>query len=469
MTRRIFRSIFAVALLVMIASIGIIVGVLYTYFEDEYLDELQNEAAYIVAGIEEGEGRYLDSITGDAGSDIRITLVDPSGKVLFDNRADPSQMENHTNREEIREAMEEGEGSSTRYSDTIDERSVNYAVQLDDGNILRLSGTQFSAWALLKGMIQMIAIVLAITIILSSLLAYRLARKIVRPLNEIDFEHPQDTKGIQEYEELEPLLRKLHSQNRMLQNEMEEREKMRREFTANVSHELKTPLTSISGFAEIIREGLVKEEDISRFAGKIYTESQRLIRLVEDIIKISQLDDEELELERTHVDLSEIVREVKSTLTPEALKHHIRIILKTEPVQIKGIRQILVEMVYNLCDNAVKYNRDGGEVVISLYRVADEAVLCIRDTGIGIPEEEQNRVFERFYRVDKSHSKEVGGTGLGLAIVKHAALYHNAQVSLKSRLGTGTEITVTFDLREQERPEEAAFAEDADQKDAPAK
>ena len=221
MTRRIFRSIFAVALLVMIASIGIIVGVLYTYFEDEYLDELQNEAAYIIAGIEEGEGRYLDSITGDAGSDIRITLVDPSGKVLFDNRADPSQMENHANREEIREAMEEGEGSSTRYSDTIDERSVNYAVQLDDGNILRLSGTQFSAWALLKGMIQMIAIVLAITIILSSLLAYRLARKIVRPLNEIDFEHPQDTKGIQEYEELEPLLRKLHSQNRMLQNEME--------------------------------------------------------------------------------------------------------------------------------------------------------------------------------------------------------------------------------------------------------
>ena len=295
-------------------------------------------------------------------------------------------MENHSDREEIREASEDGEGSSIRYSDTIDEKSVNYALQLDDGNILRLSGTQFSVWALLRGMIQMIAIVLVITILLSSLLAYRLARKIVRPLNEIDFEHPQDTKGIQEYEELEPLLQKLHSQNRMLQNEMEEREKMRREFTANVSHELKTPLTSISGFAEIIREGLVKEEDISRFAGKIYTESQRLIRLVEDIIKISQLDDEELELERTPVDLSEIVREVQSTLMPEATKHDIRIILKTEPVQIRGIRQILVEMVYNLCDNAVKYNRDGGEVVVSLYRTEDRAVLRIRDTGIGIPE-----------------------------------------------------------------------------------
>ena len=232
---------------------------------------------------------------------------------------------------------------------------------------------------------------------------------------------------------------------------------MRREFTANVSHELKTPLTSISGFAEIIREGLVKEEDISRFAGKIYTESQRLIRLVEDIIKISQLDDEELELERTPVDLSEIVREVQSTLMPEATKHDIRIILKTEPVQIRGIRQILVEMVYNLCDNAVKYNRDGGEVVVSLYRTEDRAVLRIRDTGIGIPKEEQNRVFERFYRVDKSHSKEVGGTGLGLAIVKHAALYHNAQISLRSTLGTGTEITVAFDLSEQET-EDNVFA-----------
>ncbi len=457
MTRKIFRSIFAVALLVMLASIGIIVGVLYTYFEDEYLDELKNEAIYIAASIEGGQESYLSNIAQESEYNVRITLVDPSGKVLFDNRADPSSMENHSDREEIREASEDGEGSSIRYSDTIDEKSVNYALQLDDGNILRLSGTQFSVWALLRGMIQMIAIVLVITILLSSLLAYRLARKIVRPLNEIDFEHPQDTKGIQEYEELEPLLRKLHSQNRMLQNEMEEREKMRREFTANVSHELKTPLTSISGFAEIIREGLVKEEDISRFAGKIYTESQRLIRLVEDIIKISQLDDEELELERTPVDLSEIVREVQSTLMPEATKHDIRIILKTEPVQIRGIRQILVEMVYNLCDNAVKYNRDGGEVVVSLYRTEDRAVLRIRDTGIGIPKEEQNRVFERFYRVDKSHSKEVGGTGLGLAIVKHAALYHNAQISLRSTLGTGTEITVAFDLSEQET-EDNVFA-----------
>lgn len=447
MTTRIFRSIFAVALLVMLTSIGIIVGVLYTYFEDEYLDELKNEAVYIAAGIGDGGIDYLKTVSEEHDASVRITLVSSSGEVLFDNRADPSGMENHSDRREIREAMKSGEGSSTRYSDTLNEKSINYAVRLDDGSILRVSGMQFSVWALLRGMVQMIAIILAITLLLSALLAYRLARKIVRPLNEIDFEHPEEAKGLQEYEELKPLLQKLHSQNRMLQNEMEEREKMRREFTANVSHELKTPLTSISGFAEIIREGLVKEEDISRFAGKIYTESQRLIRLVEDIIKISRLDDEELELERVPVDLSEIVREVNDTLTPEAMKHDIRILLNTEPVEIRGIRQILMEMIYNLCDNAVKYNREGGEVVISLHKNQERAVLSIRDTGIGIPEEEQNRVFERFYRVDKSHSKEVGGTGLGLAIVKHAALYHNAHVSLKSAPGKGTEVTVIFDMR----------------------
>ena len=449
MTKRIFRSIFSVAIIVMLASVAIIMGVLYTYFENEYLNSLKNEAVYVAAGIGVQGMDYLRSASGEK-SDTRITLVDSSGEVLFDSRADVSSMENHSDREEIREAMETGEGRSSRYSSTIDEKSVNYALRLDDGHVLRISGTQFSIWALLKSMAQMIIIVLVIAVILSCFLAYRLAKKIVKPLNEIDFEHPEEAKDIQQYDELKPLLRKLHSQNRMLQNEMEEREKMRREFTANVSHELKTPLTSISGFAEIIRDGIVKEEDIPRFSGKIYTESQRLICLVEDIIKISQLDDEQLEFERRPVELSEVVREIADTLTPEAAKRGVKISMQVEPVRIVGIRQILVEMIYNLCDNAVKYNREGGEVALTLRKTADgKAVFCVKDTGIGIPEEEQSRVFERFYRVDKSHSKEVGGTGLGLAIVKHAAMFHNAQISLRSVLGEGTEVTVTFSLTEQ--------------------
>ena len=444
MTKRIFRSIFSVAIIVMLASVAIIMGVLYTYFENEYLNSLKNEAVYVAAGIGVQGMDYLRSASGEK-SDTRITLVDSSGEVLFDSRADVSSMENHSDREEIREAMETGEGRSSRYSSTIDEKSVNYALRLDDGHVLRISGTQFSIWALLKSMAQMIIIVLVIAVILSCFLAYRLAKKIVKPLNEIDFEHPEEAKDIQQYDELKPLLRKLHSQNRMLQNEMEEREKMRREFTANVSHELKTPLTSISGFAEIIRDGIVKEEDIPRFSGKIYTESQRLICLVEDIIKISQLDDEQLEFERRPVELSEVVREIADTLTPEAAKRGVKISMQVEPVRIVGIRQILVEMIYNLCDNAVKYNREGGEVALTLRKTADEkAVFCVKDTGIGIPEEEQSRVFERFYRVDKSHSKETGGTGLGLSIVKHGALLHHGKIQVDSTPGAGTRIEIRF-------------------------
>ncbi len=293
-------------------------------------------------------------------------------------------------------------------------------------------------------MTQMIAIILAGAVILSCLIAYRLSKRIVRPLNEIDFEHPEDAENLEDYEEIRPLLNKLHLQNKLLQSEMEEREKMRREFTANVSHELKTPLTSISGFAEIMRDGLVKQEDIQRFSGKIYTESQRLIHLVEDIIKLSQLDEHELLYECEPVDLSALIDEVIFTLSPEASRRNITISAETVPLKVSGIRQILMEMIYNLCDNAVKYNRDGGTVEISLTEEEEKVRLIVKDTGIGIPEEEQARVFERFYRVDKSHSNDVGGTGLGLAIVKHAAALHNGKIGLKSRPGEGTEITVTL-------------------------
>ena len=446
MTRKIFRSIFAVALLVMLASIGIIVGVLYTYFEDEYLDELKNEAIYIAASIEGGQESYLSNIAQESEYNVRITLVDPSGKVLFDNRADPSSMENHSDREEIREASEDGEGSSIRYSDTIDEKSVNYALQLDDGNILRLSGTQFSVWALLRGMIQMIAIVLVITILLSSLLAYRLARKIVRPLNEIDFEHPQDTKGIQEYEELEPLLRKLHSQNRMLQNEMEEREKMRREFTANVSHELKTPLASISGYAELIETGMAKEGDIQHFASEIHKSANRLLSLINDIIELSQLDVMDHQLSTTNVSLNEEVVSCMDMLQMNAEKHNITIatdIIEKDCI-IKANQEMIQEVIYNLCDNAIRYNKPEGHVWASVFKKDDNIILQVKDDGIGIPEDDLNRIFERFYRVDKARSKKTGGTGLGLAIVKHIAEQHEAEIQIDSTLGEGTTISIIF-------------------------
>lgn len=447
MTKKIFQSIIAVAVVVLLAAVVIIVGVLYTYFEGEYVNGLRNEAHYAASGMETSGLGYLQTIAREGKADTRITLVAKDGTVIFDSKADASELENHADREEIKEAMEDGEGYSTRYSSTMDEKSINYALLLSDGSVLRISGTQFSVWALLKSMSQMIIIVLAIAVILSCLLAYRLSKKIVRPLNNIDFERPEEAEGLEDYEEIKPLLNKLHSQNRMIQNEMEEREKMRREFTANVSHELKTPLTSISGFAEIMRDGLVKEEDIPRFSGKIYTESQRLIHLVEDIIKLSELDDRKLAYERQQVDLSQLVDEIVYTLAPEVSKRNIRMTVDTESVKIDGIRQILMEMIYNLCDNAVKYNRAGGTVLVSLHKEGDRAFLRVRDTGIGIAEEEQARVFERFYRVDKSHSKEVGGTGLGLAIVKHAAAYHNAEIDLKSKVGEGTEITVEFHLR----------------------
>ena len=443
MTRKIFQSIIGVAVAVLLGSVLIVMGVLYSYFEEESMDQLRNEAAYAASGIETMGVEYLDGISKQDDS-VRITLVAADGSVTYDSLMDERSMENHGEREEIKAAVEKGEGSSARYSDTIDEKTINYALRLPDGSVLRVSRTQVSIWVLFQSMSQMIAIILAGAIILSCLIAYRLSRRIVRPLNEIDFEHPENTENLADYEEIRPLLNKLHLQNKMLQNEMDEREKMRREFTANVSHELKTPLTSISGFAEIMRDGLVKQEDIPRFSGKIYTESQRLIRLVEDIIKLSQLDEKELMYECESVDLSQLIYEVIFTLTPEAGRRNISIAAEAAPVKVNGIRQILMEMIYNLCDNAVKYNREGGRVLISLGQDGRKVRLSVKDTGIGIPEEEQTRIFERFYRVDKSHSKEVGGTGLGLAIVKHAAALHEGKIELHSRFGEGTEIIVTL-------------------------
>lgn len=443
MTRKIFQSIIGVAVAVLLGSVLIVMGVLYSYFEEESMDQLRNEAAYAASGIETMGVEYLDGISKQDDS-VRITLVAADGSVTYDSLMDERSMENHREREEIKAAVEKGEGSSARYSDTIDEKTINYALRLPDGSVLRVSRTQVSIWVLFQSMSQMIAIILAGAIILSCLIAYRLSRRIVRPLNEIDFEHPENTENLADYEEIRPLLNKLHLQNKMLQNEMDEREKMRREFTANVSHELKTPLTSISGFAEIIQDGFVKQEDIKKFAGKIFDEAQRLIVLVGDVIKISQLDEGCLPYEEEEVDLFQAAGEILQRLHDPAQERGVSLHLEGDHIIHQTVKPILEEILYNLCENGIKYNREGGSVTVTVRRGEDGAEISVKDTGIGIPKPQQERIFERFYRVDKSHSKEVGGTGLGLSIVKHGAAYLGAGVSVHSEPGQGSEFILAW-------------------------
>ena len=551
MTKRIFQSIFVVALLVLIASLIFIMGMLYDYFFDQYKEQLKNEAIYVAQGIEMEGLSYLQELQ-EHGTGNRITWIDETGTVQYDTWADVDTMENHQDREEIQEAHKHGTGESTRYSDTLAQTTVYYAVLLTDSSVLRVSTAQSSVWALLVGVLQPVMIVLIIALILSFLLASRVAKQVVKPLNAIDLEHPE---AVEAYEELKPMLQKISKQNQQIRLQMAElerrqhefetitenmsegllvidhhtdilsynasaqrllgietkamgqsvltlnrterfhntinaalagqhteqvmelegrmyqlianpvydeaavigavillldvtereaREQLRREFTANVSHELKTPLTSISGFAEIIQNGIAKPEDIGRFAGNIHEESKRLLTLLEDIIKLSQLDENTTPVEAEEVDLLQIAEEVVNRIRPLAEKKNISVTVCGESINIKGVKHILDEMFFNICDNAVKYNKDGGSIFVNLEQKGLQAVFSVKDTGIGIPVGEQERVFERFYRVDKSHSKEIGGTGLGLSIVKHGAMYHNAAVSLQSELGEGTTITIIF-------------------------
>ena len=547
MTKRIFRSIFLVALAVFIAGVALIMGALYNYYSGVYEAQIQEEASYLSKAVEEMGLSYLEGL--DRGSH-RITWVGSDGTVLFDNAANEEAMENHADREEIREAVEGGTGESERYSSTLSERSYYYALALSDGSVLRVSGEQYTVLSLILSIGHYILLVLLAALALSLFLASRLSKAIIRPINDIDLEHPEEGDT---YEELSPLLGRIAAQNRQIRaqldkmrtkqqefatitenmnegllvidqetevlsynnaalrllgaskvegsvfslnrseqfrsavddalrgqhsfvlmelsdhtyqlianpvyehervvgavlllldvTEREERDKLRREFTANVSHELKTPLTSISGFAELMKNGMVKPEDIPHFAGNIYTEAQRLIVLVGDIIRLSQLDEGTTGLEKGPVDLAEVVKAVVERLHSAAEQRGITFDLHLESASIQGNAQILDEMVYNLCDNAIKYNKDQGKVRVTVSANGGHSILTVADTGIGIPYADQGRVFERFYRVDKSHSKEIGGTGLGLSIVKHGAAYHNAQVELESVPGQSTTVRVLF-------------------------
>lgn len=548
MTSKIFRNSFLVGVAVFFLSIALFMGVLYQYFGSQLLIQLESEAALAARGVEMGSMDYLDGLS----SANRITWIDAGGTVLFDNQADPAQMENHADREEVRAALESETGTASRYSTTLSQRTLYFAQRLADGTVLRVSSEQRSLPSLLLSMVQPILIILVLAVALSAVLASRLSKHIIKPVLAIDLEHPEDSDT---YEELTPLLSRIKQQNqtiaqqmaqlRQKQNEFtaitenmsegfllldrqgrilshnsgalrllhaaapeerasyltlnrterfrqavdaaltgrrdeqlvdlggrccqllanpviqdgqvagavlvildvterEQREELRREFTANVSHELKTPLTSISGIAEIIKGGLVKPQDIPGFADDIYGEAQRMIRLVEDILRLSQLDEGGSSLQTEEVDLYHLAQEVAGRLTPAAVKGQVTLEVTGGPVRISGVRQLLDEMISNLCDNAIKYNRPGGRVTISVSRSDRGAELSVSDTGIGIPPEDQSRVFERFYRVDKSHSKEIGGTGLGLSIVKHGAAFHNAKVSLQSTEGEGTTVRLVF-------------------------
>ena len=548
MTAKLFRNSMAVAVSVMALSIILFMGVLYQYFSDQLMEALGTETWLVARGVELEGLNYLDGLDTES----RVTWVSADGTVLFDSSADSASMENHGDREEIREAQENRLGTATRYSSTLAEQTLYSARRLSDGTVIRLASSQRTVWLLLLSMVQPILVILVLALLLSAVLASQQSRRIIRPIVELDLEHPEDCDA---YDELAPLLTRIKRQNDTIKQQMgqlqqkqtefsaltenmsegfllldrqghvlshnpgalrllgaeepvgevnalflnreehfrqavdevlegrrsrqvlqmngrccqllanpvwkdgepagavlvlmdvteqEKREELRREFTANVSHELKTPLTAISGIAEIMQGGMVKPEDVRDFAGDIYQEARRLIALVEDILRLSQLDEGAENLEREPVELLALSQEVARRLQPAARSAGVLVEVRGTPVQIQGVRRVLDEMVYNLCENAIKYNRTGGRVTLTVGQGAEGPEVTVADTGIGIPPEDQSRVFERFYRVDKSHSKEIGGTGLGLSIVKHGALLHSAQIYLNSQVDRGTSIRICF-------------------------
>ena len=398
--------------------------------------EVKQEARYIRTAVDIVGSDYLERLD-NVEVNTRVTRIDADGTVLYDSGGDERLLENHKGREEVKQALASGEGEITRMSDTRDREMYYYATMLDDGTVLRVSKNMESLAGTAFRMLPVMFLIAAVMILLTVILASWQTRRLIKPINELDIEHPMDNMV---YEELTPLLTAMDQSNR----EKEEVSNMRKEFSANVSHELKTPLTSISGYAEIMKNGLVRPQDIPNFSERIYKEARRLITLVEDIIKLSKLDEESVELEKEDVELYGLCREIVSRLSPQANARRVQVSVQGEQVVYRGIRQILDEMIYNICENAIKYNNEGGRVVVWCGKTLNGAKISVTDNGIGIPEEHLDRIFERFYRVDKSHSKERGGTGLGLSIVKHGAILHGANVQVESKVGEGTRIDILF-------------------------
>ncbi|MGF0070377.1 ATP-binding protein [Streptococcus orisratti] len=548
MIKKIFRSTFFATLGVLLVTLFMVVGLLYGYFTQVQKEQLQTETALAAQGVSLEGQDYFNELKM---SNVRITWVDNQGKVLYDNESDAQTMDNHANREEIKEALKDGYGESVRYSKTLTTQSLYSAQRLDNGTVIRLSVTRHSILVLLFRMFQPLALILVLAFFLSLWLSRSIAKSVVGPLNRLDLDHPLENDA---YEEISPLLRRIArhqkevterevvieqrqsefdtiiskikegmilldnncriisinqaaqdilqtdqtclgkdmlqiirnlSLNNWLEKGLQGRkqegvlqlddshykvmvrpiqsedkvtglallffdvteqlqaEQLRREFTANVSHELKTPLHLISGYSEMLASDVVAQKDVPQFAEKIHSESQRMIQLVEDIIKLSHLDESE-ELAMEPINLYQISEEVLESLSAKANERHINLHLLGEPAYITGNHALIHSLIYNLCDNAIIYNRDKGDVTVGITSNEDKIVLTVQDTGVGIAKDEQERIFERFYRVDKSRSKKLGGTGLGLSIVKHAVNQHHADIKVESQLGLGTKMTVTF-------------------------
>ena len=441
MRKKIQRSMVMVLAVTLLLSYIILTLLLYNQNLSILESEVRQEAEYIRAAINISGAQYLEEMD-DVDWTTRVTQIDAKGDVLYDTRRDGSTLENHSGRKEVKEALATGEGEDVRMSDTVGQEMYYYALLLDDGTVLRASKSMDGLIRTALGNLPVMAGLAAVMLVLAYFLAKWQTKRLVRPIYELDLEHPLENKT---YDELTPFLEAMDRQNK----EKEAVANMRKEFSANVSHELKTPLTSISGYAEIMKNGMVRPADIPLFSERIYKEARRLITLVEDIIKLSKLDEESVELEKEEVDLYELTREIISRLSPQAAQKNIRMEVTGEPVKYFGIRQILDEMIYNVCENAVKYNVDNGRVSVWVGNTLEGPKVTVSDTGIGIPKEHHERIFERFYRVDKSHSKERGGTGLGLSIVKHGALLHGAKVTVDSMPGRGTKIEMQFPKEEK--------------------
>ena len=434
---KIQKNMILIILVTLAIAYAVTTLLVYRQTVDVMEKEVRQEAGYIRAAIEISGQGYLTELDA-ADKDTRITLITEQGEVLYDSdQAYEADLENHAGRPEVKEALQDGTGSNVRRSDTLNEEMYYYAVQLSDGSILRVSKTMDTAFRTAVEVLPGMGVIGACMLALAALLSRWQVRRLIRPINELDLNIPLENEM---YEELTPLLKRIDEQNK----QKDAIANMRKEFSANVSHELKTPLTSISGYAEIMKNGLVRPEDMKGFAERIYNEASRLITLVEDIIKLSKLDEGEIEIEKEDVDLYDLTREIVSRLAPQAEKRAVHVEVTGENVICHGVRQILDEMIYNICENAIKYNRRGGSVSVWVGATLKGKKIIVTDTGIGIPEDQQERIFERFYRVDKSHSKETGGTGLGLSIVKHGASLHNAQIHVESKVGKGTKMELTF-------------------------
>lgn len=430
------NSMILVVLTSLILTYGTMIFVVYYQTMEILKDEIQQEADYIEAAVSISGVSYLEDMD-EVRENTRVTLIDDSGKVLYDSGKREEALENHLDRPEIQEALKTGNGHDVRRSETLNQDMFYYAVRLDDGTVLRVSKNMETVFSTAMSILPMMGMIACCMVIFALLLAKWRTAKLIYPINHLNLAEPLENDM---YEELTPLLQSIDKQNR----EKDAVANMRKEFSANVSHELKTPLTSISGYAEIMKNGLVKPGDMKKFSERIYNEASRLITLVEDIMKLSKLDEGAIELEKEEVDFYVLTREICSRLAPQAEKRHVRLEVTGESVTYHGVRQVLDEMLYNIIENAIKYNKENGLVSVWVGNTLQGTKIIVRDTGIGIPKDEQERIFERFYRVDKSHSKATGGTGLGLSIVKHGALMHGAKIHIDSEVNKGTKMELIF-------------------------